>query len=63
MRCYFTRNGHITSVEELPGLTEDEATIKAHKLYLERRNLYDGFEVWDRSRFLIKHPAAEGDGP
>ena len=26
MRCYFMRNGHIDAVEELFGLSEEEAT-------------------------------------
>jgi hypothetical protein len=25
--------------------------------FIRSANLYDGFEVWGRSRFLLKHPA------
>jgi hypothetical protein len=58
MRCYFMRAGHIEGVEELPGLSVDEATAKAHALFLDRKHLYEGFELWDRARFLIRHPAS-----
>jgi hypothetical protein len=56
------RDGHIVAVEELFGLTEEEAVITAHKLYLERGSSYEGFEVWDRTRFLLKHPSPDVDG-
>jgi hypothetical protein len=60
MRCYFIGDGHIEAVEELPGLADDEAIAKARALFLERKNLYQGFEVWDRARVLLPHrePAA-----
>jgi hypothetical protein len=45
MRCYFMRNGHINAVEELFGLSEEEATAKAHALFSERKHLFEGFEV------------------
>jgi hypothetical protein len=44
MRCYFMRGGHIVSVEELSGLSDDEATAKAHALFAERKELFQGFE-------------------
>jgi hypothetical protein len=62
MRFYFTKNGHIVSVEELFGLKEAEATKDAHDVYSERQDFYDGYEVWNLARFLSKYPAA-GDGP
>jgi hypothetical protein len=61
MRCYFIRNGHIAAVEVLPGLTYEEAVVKARKLFSERKRLYEGFEVWDRTRFLMRYPPAELD--
>jgi hypothetical protein len=61
MRCYFIRNGRIAAVEELPGLEDEEAVVQANSLYLDRKRLYDGFEVWDRTRFLIRYPEVEGD--
>jgi hypothetical protein len=33
MRCYFMRGGHIVDVQELPGLSNEEATAKAHALF------------------------------
>jgi hypothetical protein len=62
MRCFFMRDGHIVAVEELFGLTHEEAVIKAHELYSERKSLYEGFEVWDRTRFLLRHPSPDVDG-
>jgi hypothetical protein len=56
MRRYFMRDGRIEAVEELPGLADDEAIAKAHALFCERRNSFEGFELWDRSRVLIRHP-------
>ena len=56
MRCYFMRDGHIGAVEELPGLSDEEAIAKAHALFSERKHLFEGLEVWDRARVLIRHP-------
>ena len=56
MRCYFLREGHIAAVEELTGLSDQEAVAKAHLLYLEHKSIYQGFEVWDRTRLVIRHP-------
>ena len=56
MQCYLMRDGHIGAVEELPGLADDEAITKAHALLSERRHSFEGFELWDRSRVLIRHP-------
>jgi hypothetical protein len=57
MRCYFMRGGHIVDVQELPGLSNEEATAKAHALFLEREHLFEGFELWDRTRLVIKYSA------
>ncbi len=56
MRCYFMRDGHIEAVEELPGLSDDEAIAKAHALFSERRRSFEAFELWDRTRVLVRHP-------
>jgi hypothetical protein len=56
MRCYFMRDGHIEAVEELPGLSDEEAIAKAHALFSQRKHLFEGFEVWDRARVLIRRP-------
>jgi hypothetical protein len=63
MRCYFMRGGHIVDVEELPGLSDEEATAKAHALFLERKPLFEGFELWERTRFLIRFPRPGSDEP
>jgi hypothetical protein len=56
MRCYFIRGGHIEGVEELPGFSYEEAAARAHALFSERAHLFEGFELWDRTRFLMRHP-------
>jgi hypothetical protein len=56
MRCYFMRDGHIAVVEEIPGLSDEEAIAKAHALFSERKHLFEGFDLWDRTRVLIRHP-------
>ena len=59
MQCYFMRAGHIEAVEELPGLTDEEAIAQAHALFSTRRHAFEGFELWDRTRVLIRHPEAQ----
>ncbi len=56
MRCYFLSGGHIASVEELTGLSDEAAVAKAHELYAKSKALYEGFEVWERMRFVFRHP-------
>ena len=56
MRCYFMRGGHIEAVEELGGLSDGEAIAKAHSLFSQRKLLFEGFELWDRARVLIRYP-------
>ena len=58
MRCYFMRDGHIEAVELLPGLADEDAIAKAHALFSERKHCFEGFELWDRARVLIRHPEA-----
>ncbi len=49
------RDGHIVSVEELPGLSDEEATARAHLLVSQRQGLFEGFELWDRERVIVLH--------
>jgi hypothetical protein len=56
MRRYFMRDGHIAAVEELTELSDEEATAKAHALFSERKHLFEGFELWGRTRVLVRHP-------
>jgi hypothetical protein len=53
MPCYFLRDGHVAGVEMLPlGLSDDAAIARAHVLLSKRKGPLDGFEVWDRARFV-----------
>ena len=56
MRCYFMRGGQIEAVEELSGLSDNEAVAKARALFSERKREFDGFEVWNRTRVIVRHP-------
>jgi hypothetical protein len=56
MRCYFLREGHIASVEMLTGLSDQDAITKAQMLFSERGHQFDGFEVWDHTRLVIRQP-------
>jgi len=57
MRCFFLRNGHVAAVEMLSGLSDEAAIAKAHVLFSERSEHWDGFEVWERTRVGFRHPA------
>ena len=56
MRCYFIRGGHIADVDKLAEFSDEEAITKAHALFSERKDLFEGFELWDGARVLIGHP-------
>jgi hypothetical protein len=56
MQCYFMRDGHIAGVEMLTGLSDQDAIAKAQMLFSERGHRFDGFEVWDRARVVVRHP-------
>jgi hypothetical protein len=64
MRCFFLRNGHIAGVEMLPGLSDQDAIAKAQTLFfLDRRGQFEGFEVWDRTRVVFRHPDPDSAKP
>ncbi len=46
MRCYFMSKGHIAAVQELPDLSDEEATAKCYLLFSERKDAFEGFELW-----------------
>jgi hypothetical protein len=56
VQCFFMRAGHIAGVEELPGLSDEEAVAKSRDLFAARRSkfAYDGFEVWKLSRMITQ---------
>jgi hypothetical protein len=56
MRCFFIRGGHVVAAEELSEISDEEAIAKAHSLFSERKNLFEGFEARDKARMLIGHP-------
>jgi hypothetical protein len=58
MRCYFMRGGRIEAIEELPGLSDEQAVAKSHALFAERKHKFEGFELWNRTRVIIRHPDA-----
>jgi hypothetical protein len=56
MHCFFMRAGHIAGLSvSLAGLSDQDAIARAHLLYSERTAGFDGFEVWDRARMVIRH--------
>ncbi len=57
MWCYFLCGGHIAGVEVLPlGLSDEDAIARAQTLSSKRGGPFDGFELWDRARFVLKAP-------
>ena len=64
MRCYFLHDGHIAGVEMLPlGLSDEEAIARARMLSSKRKGPFDGFEVWDSVRLVIRHPDPYAENP
>ena len=61
MQCYFQRDGYLAGVDMLPlGLSDEDAIARAHTLSSKRKRPFDGFEVWDRARFIFSlSPSAE----
>ena len=56
MRCYFLRGGHIGAVEVLTEEADEAAIKHAVALFENRKKEFEGFEVWDRARFVYRHP-------
>jgi hypothetical protein len=48
--------GGIEAVEELAGLSDEQAIAKAHALFSERKHTFQGFELWNHTRVIIRHP-------
>ncbi|GEM_PF-1828621 len=57
MRCYFMRGGHIAAVELVTDDSDEAAINQGKALFEQRRQEFAGFEVWDRERFVYRHPS------
>lgn len=58
MRCYFMRNGHIGAVELVTDASDSAAITQAEVLFAKRQDKFEGFEIWDRTRLVHRHPVA-----
>lgn len=58
MRCYLLHNGHIGAVEVLDGASDQDIIDQAREVFDKRKREkdYDGFEVWERDRFVYRYP-------
>jgi hypothetical protein len=61
MRCYLMKGGHIAGVKLLKPDTSDAEMIEEAKaiFFHGPGAVYDGFEVWDRARFIYRYPEDE----
>lgn len=57
MRCYFLRDGRICAVELLSDISDEAAVRQARDLFDQRKNDAEAFEIWDRARFVYRHPS------
>jgi hypothetical protein len=58
-RCYFYgRDNHIIGHAEYTAADDEQAIVEARALYAERKSK-DGFEVWDRDRFVCSEDRPE----
>jgi hypothetical protein len=59
MRCYLKRGGRILGVEMLVAGPDDELVRQSHAIFDKQpANMFDSFEVWDRTRFLFRFERA-----
>lgn len=58
LRCFFIKDGHIVAVEFLTSTDDSARVAEARRLFekLGRQHGADGFEVWDRGRFVARFP-------
>ncbi len=58
MRCYFMKAGRIASVELLSATTDKDRIAEARELFTlkDLPRGAEGFEVWDRDRFVYRYP-------
>jgi len=65
MRCYFMRDGRIADVETIEGMRDDAEAIeygvrRFHVRVSDAREQLDGFEIWERERFIYCFPTPPG---
>jgi hypothetical protein len=56
VRCYLMRDGHIGAVELVSDASDEAALAEAKALFAKRNDVFSGFEIWDRARFVHRHP-------
>jgi hypothetical protein len=60
MRCYSIRGGHIVFVKELPGLSDEAVEGSSQVVFgTPAPESVDGFEVWERTCAIVRHPPSE----
>jgi hypothetical protein len=61
MRCYFMRAGRIAGVTFLKSASDDALIQEAKRAFeLTANQGFDGFEVWDGTRFVYRSDRANG---
>ena len=64
MWCYFFHDGHVAGVEVLPpGLSDEDAVARAKILSSKRKGPFDGYELWDGARLVIRRPDPYAETP
>jgi len=52
----FMQRGHFAAVEVLVDLSDEAAIGRAEALFVERKQEFEGFEVWDVTQLVHRHP-------
>ena len=64
MWCYFFHGWHIAGVEVLPpGLSDEDAVARAQILSSKRKGPFDGYELWDGPRLVMRRPDPYAETP
>jgi hypothetical protein len=56
VRCHLMRSGQIAAVELLTDAADNAVIVQAEALFAKRKGAFTGFEVWDRTRLVHRHP-------
>jgi len=64
MRCYFMRGGRIAGVTFLKSGSDDSLIAEARSAFEQQHagQLFDGFEVWDGTRFVYRSDVTRAPG-